>query len=283
MLQYFINNKYKSTFDRLHPPKLEYFCKVDETSSTMPRTMHMHTNLVEILLVYNGNGIYMIENDKYTAQKGDLILYNSNVPHDEFGGSGTGLCTYCLGISNLKLSHLEKNMIISPDYIPVIGLGKSFDEFLTLFQCMEHNIIENEPYLPEFTHYLTEAIIVKTCHIVKTNGIVRQQKILSLSDKVKDYIDKHYNEQISLEQIAEAVKANKYYLAHMFKAETGFSPLQYVVRRRIGEAQNLLINTDMSITQIAATVGYNNSNYFQNIFRKYMGMTPGYYRKKWKS
>lgn len=282
MLQYFMNNKYKSTFDRLHPPKLEYFCKVDEISSTMPRTMHMHTNLVEILLVYNGNGIYMIENDKYTAQKGDLILYNSNILHDEFGGSGTSLCTYCLAISNLKLDNLEKNKIISPEYIPVISLGKFFDEFLSLFECMEHTITENEPYSTEFAHFLTEAIIVKICHIIKTNGIHRQQEIVSLSDKVKNYIDNHYNEQISLEQIADAVKANKYYLSHMFKAKTGFSPLQYVVRRRIGEAQNLLINTNMSITQIAATVGYNNSNYFQNIFRKYMGMTPGHYRKKWK-
>lgn len=282
MLQYFFNNKYKSTFDRLHPPKLEYFCKVDDSASTMPRTMHMHTNLVEILLVYNGNGIYMIENDKYTAQKGDLIFYNSNVLHDEFGGSGTKLCTYCLAISNLKLNNLEKNKIISPDYIPVISTGETFDEFLTLFKCIEQNINKNEDCMTEFINYLTKAIIVKSCNLIETNGIRRQQKTLSLSDKVKNYIDSHYNEPISLEIIAEAVKANKYYLAHVFKNETGFSPLQYVSRRRIGEAQNLLINTDMSITQIAATVGYNNSNYFQNIFRKYMGMTPGYYRKKWK-
>mgnify|MGYP002224503495 CR=1 FL=1 len=54
----------------------------------------------------------------------------------------------------------------------------------------------------------------------------------------------------------------------IFKEETGFSPMQYVTRRRIGEAQNLLINTQLSITEIAANVGYNNSNYFQNVFKK---------------
>ena len=58
--------------------------------------------------------------------------------------------------------------------------------------------------------------------------------------------------------------------------------MQYVTRRRIGEAQNLLINTQLSITEIAANVGYNNSNYFQNVFRKAVGLTPGNYRKKWK-
>ena len=68
----------------------------------------------------------------------------------------------------------------------------------------------------------------------------------------------------------------------MFKSETGFSPTQYVARRRIREAQNLLINIDMNITHIAASVGYNNSNYFQNAFRDNVGLTPGEYRKKWK-
>ena len=73
--------------------------------------------------------------------------------------------------------------------------------------------------------------------------------------------------------------------------------MQYVTRRRIGEAQNLLINTQLSITEIAANVGYNNSNnqeivkkidfsynnsnYFQNVFKKIVGYTPGSYRKRW--
>lgn len=57
--------------------------------------------------------------------------------------------------------------------------------------------------------------------------------------------------------------------------------MKYVTLRRIGEAQNLLINTPLTITQIAATVGYNNSNYFQNVFRAAVNMTPGDYRRRW--
>ena len=108
------------------------------------------------------------------------------------------------------------------------------------------------------------------------------EKTKTLDDSnVKIYIDKNYNENISLKSIAEAVNANQYYLSHIFKEETGFSPMQYVTRRRIGEAQNLLINTQLSITEIAANVGYNNSNYFQNVFKKIVGYTPGSYRKRW--
>ena len=57
--------------------------------------------------------------------------------------------------------------------------------------------------------------------------------------------------------------------------------MKYVALRRMGEAQNLLINTDMSITQIAAQVGYNNSNYFQSVFKRAMGITPREYRVRW--
>ena len=49
----------------------------------------------------------------------------------------------------------------------------------------------------------------------------------------------------------------------------------------MGEAQNLLINTDMTITRIGLRVGYNDSNYFQNVFKDFMGMTPKEYRKLW--
>ena len=57
--------------------------------------------------------------------------------------------------------------------------------------------------------------------------------------------------------------------------------MQYIIRRRIGEAQNLLIGTDRSITEIAFSCGYNNSNYFQSVFKRLVGMTPGQYRRDW--
>ena len=109
-------HKYKHILNRDCTPKLEYFCKVDEVSSVMPRAMHVHENLVEVLLVYEGSGIYTIDNNKYIAKKGDLIFYNSGVVHDEFGGNGSNLGTYCLGISNLKILKLGDNKIIEDNY-----------------------------------------------------------------------------------------------------------------------------------------------------------------------
>ena len=262
-------------------PKLEYFCKVDEVSSVMPRAMHVHENLVEVLLVYEGSGIYTIDNNKYIAKKGDLIFYNSGVVHDEFGGNGSNLGTYCLGISNLKILKLGDNKIIEDNYCPIINCNEYFDDILSMFDIIRKSIDVDGIHVAEFSNFLVQALVVKFRIIIEKNGDVKQIKEPSLATKIKIYIDKNYNENISLKSIAEAVNANQYYLSHIFKEETGFSPMQYVTRRRIGEAQNLLINTQLSITEIAANVGYNNSNYFQNVFKKIVGYTPGSYRKRW--
>lgn len=282
MLQYFMPHKYKHILNRDCTPKLEYFCKVDEVSSVMPRAMHVHENLVEVLLVYEGSGIYTIDNNKYIAKKGDLIFYNSGVVHDEFGGNGSNLGTYCLGISNLKIVKLGNNKIIEDNYCPIINCNEYFDDILSMFDIIRKSIDIDGIHVAEFNNFLVQALVVKFRIIIEKNGDVKQIKEPSLVTKVKIYIDKNYNENISLKSIAEAVNANQYYLSHIFKEEIGFSPMQYVTRRRIGEAQNLLINTQLSITEIAANVGYNNSNYFQNVFRKAVGLTPGNYRKKWK-
>ena len=281
MLQYFMPHKYKHILNRDCTPKLEYFCKVDEVSSVMPRAMHVHENLVEVLLVYEGSGIYTIDNNKYIAKKGDLIFYNSGVVHDEFGGNGSNLGTYCLGISNLKILKLGDNKIIEDNYCPIINCNEYFDDILSMFDIIRKSIDVDGIHVAEFSNFLVQALVVKFRIIIEKNGDVKQIKAPSLATKVKIYIDKNYNENISLKSIAEAVNANQYYLSHIFKEETGFSPMQYVTRRRIGEAQNLLINTQLSITEIAANVGYNNSNYFQNVFKKIVGYTPGSYRKRW--
>lgn len=281
MLQYFMPHKYKHILNRDCTPKLEYFCKVDEVSSVMPRAMHVHENLVEVLLVYEGSGIYTIDNNKYIAKKGDLIFYNSGVVHDEFGGNGSNLGTYCLGISNLKIVKLGNNKIIEDNYCPIINCNEYFDDILSMFDIIRKSIDVDGIHVAEFSNFLVQALVVKFRIIIEKKGDVKQIKEPSLATKVKIYIDKNYNENISLKSIAEAVNANQYYLSHIFKEEIGFSPMQYVTRRRIGEAQNLLINTQLSITEIAANVGYNNSNYFQNVFKKIVGYTPGSYRKRW--
>ena len=280
MLQYFVERNYKTIFGRGYTPRLEYICNVGADVTTMPRSMHEHKKLVEILIVDDGAGIFIIDGERYTAKKGDLILYNSGTVHDEFGGSGNNLSTYCVAISNLKLVDFKAvNKILPDEYSPIMPSGEYFDELLSIFRA-----IERESYRllgAETANYLALALVSKVYSMLKTHGIPRKQKEPSLTSLAKAFIDTHYTENIKLEDIARAVGTTVYTISKIFKSEIGIPPMRYVILRRMGEAQNLLINTDMTITRIAISVGYNNSNYFQNVFKDFMQMTPKEYRKRW--
>ena len=277
MLQYFPKRNYRPTFQKGASPSLSYICNVGPEASYMPRSLHEHPYLAEILLLYSGAGIYMIDGRRYTARKGDLILYNSHVVHDEHGGSGSALGTYCAAIRGLVIDGLPPDHILAPTLSPVQPTGDDFDEFFALFAAIE----KEAPRYPETAHYLTLALVTKTAALLADRGQPEAAAIPTLVKEARAYIDKNYKENICLADIAAATHTNSYYLAHLFKEEIGLSPMKYVALRRMGEAQNLLINTDMSITQIAAQVGYNNSNYFQSVFKRAMGMTPREYRARW--
>ena len=102
-----------------------------------------------------------------------------------------------------------------------------------------------------------------------------------LGRRIKDYIDKHYMEPITLQSMGEALHISPYYLSHVFKQMSGYSPVQYLLRRRIGEAQTLLITTDLSITRIAEMVGYDTQSYFNLQFTKNVGMPPNKFRQNY--
>ena len=157
--------------------------------------------------------------------------------------------------------------------------GEYFDEILSIFSAIERESYRSN--CAETANFLALALVTKIYTMFETHGQPQEEKFPTLSSLAKDFIDAHYTENIKLEDIARAVFTNVYNLSKVFKAEIGIPPMKYVILRRMGEAQNLLINTDMTITRIALSVGYNNSNYFQNVFKDFMQMTPKEYRKRW--
>ena len=279
MLQYFIKGSAVPLFPRGLEPHLDYLCNVDSESAKMPRSMHEHAHLTEAVLVYQGAGIFMIGGHRYTAKTGDFVIYNSHTVHDEFGGNGEELHTYCLGLSNLHLPGQEAGQLVPGGICPIISTGEDYESYLQLCRIIEHEIQTEEG--ADTANLLARALFTKLARLILAKGVKEEQREDSLAARMRRYIDSHYREELRLSDIAQAMHANAYYLSHVFKEESGFSPMKYATLRRIGEAQNLLINTDMTITAIAAQIGYNNSNYFQNAFRNAVGISPGEYRKKW--
>ncbi|MBQ6551180.1 MAG: helix-turn-helix domain-containing protein [Lachnospiraceae bacterium] len=95
---------------------------------------------------------------------------------------------------------------------------------------------------------------------------------------VKDYIQKHYREDLSRDQLAEIVYVTPNYLSKLFREKIGMKMREYVNLLRVNEAKHLLISTDENISDIASDLGYNNISYFSTVFRKISGMSPAEWR-----
>lgn len=98
--------------------------------------------------------------------------------------------------------------------------------------------------------------------------------------QAKEFIDRHYAENISLPDIAHASLISPYHLSRTFKAQTGFSPHAYLVSRRIDKAKRLLLTTQMSVQDISDCVGFSNVNIMIRAFKNAAGMTPTAFRSK---
>mgnify|MGYP003301127946 CR=1 FL=1 len=99
--------------------------------------------------------------------------------------------------------------------------------------------------------------------------------ICTPADKAIKYINKHYRENISLDELARAVNLDKSYLCRLFKKHFGFSPNAYIITLRLNNARNLLLNTNMSVNEIASACGYNNTSFFIEHYKKFFNTTPG--------
>ena len=106
------------------------------------------------------------------------------------------------------------------------------------------------------------------------------KKTNRLCGSTKRYIDTHYQENITLDQLAEVCHVSKYHLAHAFTEEYGISPINYLISKRLTEAEHLLRTTDFSLSLISNTTGFSSPSYFAQIFKKQKGMSPTQFRKQ---
>ncbi|MDQ1914659.1 response regulator [Paenibacillus sp. GD4] len=110
----------------------------------------------------------------------------------------------------------------------------------------------------------------------------RQRNNESIVNRALDYLDQHYMESCSLTDTAEMFHVSPAYFSKLFKKVTGDNYSAYLTKLRMQKAVLLLVNTDMKMFEIAAAVGYDDPNYFTNVFRMLHQMSPSDYRKQYK-
>ena len=100
-------------------------------------------------------------------------------------------------------------------------------------------------------------------------------------DRIKKYIDEHFQEDIRREDLAELVYLNVDYMSRVFKKDTGVSISTYLIRARVEKAKALLTESRMPVNAIAQYVGYSNFSYFTKMFKENTGCSPLEYRRRY--
>lgn len=130
-------------------------------------------------------------------------------------------------------------------------------------------------------HYYTEEEIRKEFQFLfrdafgSASGDFKDKSLLA--DKMKIYLDENFRTNITNQLLAERFGFVGSYLSSIFKSFYGFTPIDYVMQKRIGEGKRLLKTGDMKIKEVAGQLGYDDSLYFSKVFKKVTGMSPKEY------
>jgi len=127
---------------------------------------------------------------------------------------------------------------------------------------------------------LTTALFIDFLRSVERGGGRKRTALASWQlRRVVDYIETNWVRSIRLEELAELVGLSPSYFSHSFKAATGVPPHQWQTGIRVKRAQEMLLGSDMTLTEIATACGFFDQAHFTRLFRKQVGATPAAWRK----
>lgn len=250
---------------------------------------HTHDEY-EIYYLISGERSYFIENRIYHVCAGNLVFVNKNTIHMT---SQFGECYHERIVIELK-DHLISSVLACTDELNlaqffaqhqgVIALAPEDQEYvLQLLDSIATEIrLRNPGYKLLAISQLVRLLSFSLAHFEHSESITppsttaTHQKI----SEVASYISAHCVEASSLDQVARHFYMSKSYLSRVFKEFTGYTVNEFINVNRIQLARKMLADTDMSITEIADSLGYGSITHFEKTFRKYTENTPLKYRRQ---
>ena len=118
-------------------------------------------------------------------------------------------------------------------------------------------------------------------HCIQAAGPHNANRLPGYVIDARSYINAHYAEHITLDDLSRSISINKYYLQKLFKRCIGMSPNEYLIHTRLTRAKHLLCSTALPVSQIALEVGISNIGHFISLFKRYEGITPSTFRQQW--
>lgn len=262
------------------PPVLLYISHIEAGPEWyFPR--HTHKSWSEIAILTGGRGRFIINGRIFSAQKGDVLVFNQNTIHEEYSAAEDPLRMYSIGVGRLCLVGADAGCVLPNDASPLLHTGelsaqceKYGEEMLREMEKQDwghHDVCTNG----------LSSLIYILYRLYKKEKMYppAEQRLESLGEKLRNYLDGHYQERITLDSLSDIFHFSPCYLAHAFKKNTGETIMGYLIRRRMLVAREMLLSTDISIREISFMSGYENQLYFSTVFKKHFSCAPGAFRK----
>ena len=248
---------------------------------------HIHENRLELFYVCSGNGQYMVDNRYYPIGKGDIVICNQGVLHGEEPEQVRQIRSYSVALTGVQVEGLPPNCLIAAGEYPVVSCGQLAAQvgetmrLLYLLSADTDNLGAVCSSLAEAMLNLTDALLCsRVPAAVKTTVVVKSRLCWRIACGAF-WIPIIGSRSLCVWWPSE-LRVSEYYLAHVFKQEFGVPPMQYVMKRRIGEAQGILMHTETPIAEIADTLGFSSICHFNAMFKKYTGTPPERFRQSFR-
>lgn len=283
------NSPYELTYNDLNPRFL-FSCLLERKEEE--QNYHCH-DFIEIVIILKGKGHFIINDEKILVSEGNVLILNPGTYHRSIPDSPHTLTECYLAFTDVDFVNAPPNFF--PFFHGQKMLGKLPERVKKeIFQLCCSIDRESQSRNPGRYFMLKAYLIQVICLLLRFD---RQEEIADqhclagyefkspnkkyVVQQIMKYMENHYKEKISLDQIAENMYLSPFYISKLFKSETGDTPINYLISLRMEKAKELLDqNSTLSIQEAAAAVGYEDAYHFSKLFKKYYGLSPLYYKAR---
>ena len=243
---------------------------------------HSHGDMLEICFLESGEQTYVVADRSYQLTGGDLFVAFPGERHGTgHAPEGKGKLYWLLlfvprlGQRFLSLKPSEARQLIEQ----LLQLPRQFrampDIKRTLDRVFEVFDGTDAPLRVAGLRNLLLRFLLDVLHSAGRREPVVSREMLAVQQFITDNLD----QPLTVRDLARRACLSQSRLKARFKAEVGIPPADFVMRRRIARAKELLATGDMSIVRMATALGFSTSQYFATVFRRYAGQTPSQFRQ----
>ena len=231
----------------------------------------------QLLYIASGKAHFHFGNEEHIVTAGHMVLYRPKEPqkYEYYGEDQTQV--YWVHFTGGNVTNILRSYNLTDDK-KVFYCGSGL-EYQNLFRNMIYELqMCKENYAEMLEMYLRQIFIMLQRYFISASR-TDNARVVEEIDKATAYFYYHYCEDISIDEYAENNHFSVSWFIRNFKQCTGSTPMQYILSKRIYNAEILLQNPSYNVTEISRIVGYDNPLYFSRIFKKTKGLSPSEYRK----